>query len=213
MARRTNAVAPAATDDTDATDTKSARTRARLLDAAARVLSEKGFAGTRLSDIAKAAQIQAPAIYYYYPSREDLIEDVVATGAISLRDHLSQVLEALPPDTPPAERIAAAVEAQLRHELQLSDYARAVVRNANQLPEHLSARARVHIGEFHDIWRGLVEDLRSAGQLRHDVEPSIGRMLVIGSLNWAVEWWDPQRGDIDRTITVAQSMVLHALRP
>lgn len=43
-----------------------ARTRRRLLDAIAAVLSRRGFAGTRLSDIAAQARIQAPAIYYYY---------------------------------------------------------------------------------------------------------------------------------------------------
>ncbi|MBN9794306.1 TetR/AcrR family transcriptional regulator [Pseudonocardia sp. TMWB2A] len=213
MARKTNAVAPAEPDGTDSSDSKSARTRARLLDAAAQVLSQKGFAGTRLSDIAQVAKIQAPAIYYYYPSREDLIEDVVATGAASMREHLTAVLGALPDGTPPADRLAAAVEAQLRHELQLSDYARAVVRNANQLPEHLSARAREQIAEYHEIWRGLIEDLRAAGQLRPDVDPSIGRMLIMGSLNWTVEWWDPERGEIDRTIAVAQSMILYSLRP
>jgi TetR/AcrR family transcriptional regulator, cholesterol catabolism regulator len=51
---------------------KSARTRSRILDAAAHVLSVKGYAGTRLSDVADYAELQAPAIYYYFASREDL---------------------------------------------------------------------------------------------------------------------------------------------
>ena len=46
---------------TDA-ESKSARTRTRILDAAAHVLSSKGFAGTRLSDVAEYAELQAPAI-------------------------------------------------------------------------------------------------------------------------------------------------------
>ena len=54
---------------------KSARTRDRILDAAAHVLSRKGYAGTRLTDVADRAAIQAPAIYYYFPSRDDLIEE------------------------------------------------------------------------------------------------------------------------------------------
>ncbi|MBI3692044.1 MAG: TetR family transcriptional regulator, partial [Mycolicibacterium aromaticivorans] len=43
-------------------ESKSQRTRQRILDAAAHVLSVKGFAGTRLSDVAEFAQLQAPAI-------------------------------------------------------------------------------------------------------------------------------------------------------
>jgi AcrR family transcriptional regulator len=103
----------------DETDSKSARTRVRILDAAAHVLSVKGYAGTRLSDVAEYAEIQAPAIYYYFPSREDLIEEVMFSGIADMRKHLLEVLAALPPESAPLDRIMAAVDAHLRHELEL----------------------------------------------------------------------------------------------
>ena len=199
--------------DTDAPGSKSARTRERLLDAAANVLSRKGFAGTRLSDIADEAHVQAPAIYYYYPSREDLIEEVMFVGAAAMRRHLADALAALPADASPGTRIAAAVEAHLRHELEISDYARAIIRNGNQLPEHVSGRALAEVSQYNDIWRGLVDELATAGELRDDVDPGVARMIVLGALNWAAEWWDPARGPIDQVISTTQSMVLHALRP
>ena len=59
-----------------ADESKSAATRVRILDAAAQVLSAKGYAGLRLTDVAAQAEIQAPAIYYYYASRDELIEAV-----------------------------------------------------------------------------------------------------------------------------------------
>lgn len=195
------------------TASKSARTRSRLLDAAAKVLSRKGFAGTRLSDIADEAQVQAPAIYYYYPSREDLIEEVMYVGAAAMRTHLGEALAALPPGATPATRIATAVEAHLRHELEISDYSTAIIRNANQLPEPVSRRALAEVAAYNDVWRGLVADLEAAGQLRDDVDPAVARMMVLGALNWAAEWWDPERGSIDEVVATAQSMVLHALRP
>ena len=199
--------------DTDAPGSKSARTRERLLDAAANVLSRKGFAGTRLSDIADEAHVQAPAIYYYYPSREDLIEEVMFVGAAAMRSHLVAALDALPGDATPVTRIAAAVEAHLRHELEISDYARAIIRNGNQLPEHVSGRALAEVSQYNDIWRGLVDGLSAAGELRDDVDPAVARMIVLGALNWAAEWWDPARGPIDQVISTTQSMGLHALRP
>jgi TetR/AcrR family transcriptional regulator, cholesterol catabolism regulator len=194
-------------------DSKSARTRERLLDAAAKILARKGFAETRLFEIAEEAQMQPPAVYYYFPSREDLIEEVMYSGAASMRQHLETALAELPPSTPPAKRIAAAVEAHLRHELAVSDYARAITRNSNQLPEPISRRALAEIAQYYDVWRGLVSDLADAGQLRDDVEAGTGRMFVLGALNSAAEWWDPERGSLDDFIKSAQSMVLHALRP
>jgi TetR/AcrR family transcriptional regulator, cholesterol catabolism regulator len=199
--------------DVDRSDSKSARTRARLLDAAAAVLSRKGFAGTRLSDIAEHAQVQAPAIYYYYSSREDLIEEVMYAGASGMREHLDRSLQALPENTTPAHRLAVAVESHLRHELEVSDYAKAIIRNSNQLPDAVSKRALAEITEYNEIWRDLIGDMCDAGQLREDIDPAVGRMIVLGALNWAAEWWDPARGSLEDLIRTAQSMVLHALRP
>ena len=113
----------------DESDSKSQRTRARILDAAAHVLSAKGYAGTRLTDVAKYAELQAPAIYYYFPSREELIEEVMFAGISDMRRYLQEELDKLPDGTEPIDQILAAVEAHLRHELELSDYATASIRN------------------------------------------------------------------------------------
>jgi TetR/AcrR family transcriptional regulator, cholesterol catabolism regulator len=113
---------------------KSARTRSRILNAAAHVLSVKGYAGTRLSDVAEYAELQAPAIYYYFPSREDLIEEVMYAGIADMRRHLQVALDALPPETSPIDKIMAAVEAHLRHELELSDYASASIATRGRCP-------------------------------------------------------------------------------
>ena len=69
---------------------KSARTRQRILDAAAHVLSRKGYAGNRLADVAEHAELQAPAIYYYFSSREELVEESRQTIE-SLRDEVRDV--------------------------------------------------------------------------------------------------------------------------
>ncbi|WP_459980009.1 TetR/AcrR family transcriptional regulator, partial [Mycobacterium avium] len=72
---------------------KSSLTRTRILDAAARVLSERGYAGLRLTDVAAAAELQAPAIYYYFSSRDELIEEVMWSGLADMREHVAAVLE------------------------------------------------------------------------------------------------------------------------
>jgi len=190
---------------------KSARTRQRLLDAAAAVLSHRGFSGTRLSDIAERAQLQTPAIYYYYSSREELIEEVMYTGAAAMRSHLEAALARLGPEASPEDRLAEAVGAHLRNELQLSYYSHAIIRNANQLPEPVGRRALAEIAAYNDIWRKLIDDLAAAGRLHADLQPSVARMLVLGAINWATEWWRPDQGPIEPLIRTAQFMVRHAL--
>ncbi len=190
---------------------KSARTRERILDAAAHVLSRKGYAGTRLTDVADQAAIQAPAIYYYFPSRDDLIEEVMWSGIARMREHLDRVLAALPAEAGPLERIDAAVEAHLRYCLEISDYTTASIRNAGQVPERIRIRYSAEAAKYGDTWRKLLQDADNAGLLRAGLDPVTARMMVLGALNWAAEWWNPRRGSLDTVVRTAQSLVRHGL--
>jgi AcrR family transcriptional regulator len=190
---------------------KSARTRERILDAAAYVLSRKGYAGTRLSDVADQAEIQAPAIYYYFPSRDDLIEEVMWTGIAHMREHLTGILATLPPGADPLDRIDVAVEAHLRYCLEISDYTTASIRNAGQVPEGIAIRYTAEASQYGDMWRKLLQDADNARMLRSDLDPVTARMMVLGALNWAAEWWNPRRGSLDTVVRTAQSLVRHGL--
>jgi len=205
-----SAVQDAALDDSIS---KSARTRHRILNAAAHVLSVKGYAGTRLSDVAEYAELQAPAIYYYFPSRDDLIEEVMYAGIAAMREHLRGALDALPQHTSPIEKILAAVEAHLRHELELSDYASASIRNAGQIPDRLRARQLKEEAAYGRIWRRLFDDARTHGQLRRDLDARLAQLLVIGALNWSAEWFDPRRSSVDTIVSNAQVLVRNGLSP
>lgn len=188
-------------------DSKSARTRERILDSAAYVLSRKGFAGTRLTDVADHAELQAPAIYYYFKSREELIEEVMVVGIRSMREHLTEVLAALPEDSRPIDRILAAVDAHLRYTLTISNYTTAATRNGGQLPERLSKRHDQERTAYGRAWLTLFSDAREAGELRPELDLRSALMLTLGALNWAVEWWDPKFGAVDELVSTAQSML------
>jgi TetR/AcrR family transcriptional regulator, cholesterol catabolism regulator len=192
---------------------KSERTRQRILDSAARVMSVKGFAGTRLTDVADDAELQAPAIYYYFPSREDLIEEVMYCGIADMRRHLQDTLRRLPPEASPMDRIMAAVEAHLRHELELSAYTTASIRNSGQVPEHLLTRQKKEDAAYGRIWRGLFADAIDSGEIRADLDARYARLLVMGALNWAAEWWDARRGSLETLVETARILVRSGLSP
>lgn len=194
-------------------DKKSARTRVRILDAAAQVLSAKGYAGMRLSDVAEVAELQAPAIYYYFPSRDDLIEEVMWAGLAEMREYLTKALDAAPADATAMERILIGVETHLRHELEISDYTTAAIRNAGQLPDQIRGRHDEEAKKYGALWRDLVKKAAEAGELRADLDPYVAQMLVMGTINWTAEWWKPGRVTIDRVVANAQSFVEHALSP
>ncbi|MDL9938924.1 TetR/AcrR family transcriptional regulator [Gordonia sp. ABSL1-1] len=196
-------VNPMSPAGSEAKELKSARTRARILDAAARVLSEKGYAGTRLSDVAAVAELRSPAIYYYFDSRESLIEEVMWSGIAQMRQRLEAVLDAVGPEQTPMERIMIAVDTHLRHELEASAYTTASIRNAGQVPERIRTRHTDESQRYGAIWRDLVRAAADEGEIRPDLDLYMARMLVLGALNWAAEWWTSSRGSVDTVVATA----------
>ncbi|UOE43061.1 TetR/AcrR family transcriptional regulator [Agromyces larvae] len=186
---------------------KSARTRERILDAAAAVLSRKGYAGTRLSEVADAAGVQAPAIYYYFGSRDELVEEVMWAGANSVRTHVESEIAAMPTTATAMDRLLTAVEAHLRYELEISDYATASIRNAGHVPEHLRVRPAAEEALYSRMWRDLLVEAQESGEVRADLDINVFRLLLLGALNWVVEWWNPRTRSFDDLVRTACDMV------
>ncbi|MEW6258932.1 MAG: TetR/AcrR family transcriptional regulator [Thermodesulfobacteriota bacterium] len=73
-----------------------------ILDAAARLFSQKGYAGTSIREIVEAAGITKPTLYYYFRNKEELyielMETAVATFDSVLQEGLSETADIAAPD-------------------------------------------------------------------------------------------------------------------
>src|SRR5205085_844794 len=54
-----------------------------LLDAALDLFVEKGFAGTRSEEVALRAGVSKGTLYLYYPSKEELLKEVIRTTVVN----------------------------------------------------------------------------------------------------------------------------------
>jgi len=55
---------------------KENETKTRIINAARKLFSEKGFDGVSMEDIAQASGVRKSLIYYYFPSKEVLFEEI-----------------------------------------------------------------------------------------------------------------------------------------
>ncbi|WP_162251484.1 MULTISPECIES: TetR family transcriptional regulator [unclassified Nocardioides] len=186
-------------------------TATRILDAAARLLAEKGYGGLRISDVAKAADVRPAAIYYYFASREVLVEEVLWFGMARLRRHVEETLLAAGDEVTAIDRLLLAVEMHLRYELEISDYTQASIRNAGQVTPEIRERQRQEFRAYRQLWLDLVDAAADEGGLAPDADRRLGVMLTIGALNGTVEWWRPHRGDLQTVIDHACLLVRHGL--
>jgi AcrR family transcriptional regulator len=93
----------------------SAQQRAQqIVDAAARVMSRKGFGGTTMKDIAAEAGVAPGLIHYYFDSKEDLLLAVTQSLCATMRRDAEEAFAASG-DAPPVARAWAALEATKAH--------------------------------------------------------------------------------------------------
>ena len=193
-------------------ESKSARTRRRILDAGAAALRRDGYAAVTLKEIAALAGLQAGSLYYHFGSKEEIVENILELGVDGVARATREAVEALGPGADRVARLRAAVAGHLRYVLSESDYAVANIRILSQVPRELRERHLVRQRRYGAYWRTLFEDAANAGALRADLDRSVVRMLTLGALNWSVEWYDARGKESPAKIAAHLStMILEGL--
>ena len=168
--------------------------------AAARFL-DHGFQATTLRDIAADVGIKAGSIYYHFPSKDALLTEVLTAGVAAMDEAFDEVLESHA-DEPPRRRLRAHVAA---HFAVL--FARGAVTAANvtafrTLPDHLRAELVPVRDAYERRWHALLSELRRDGHLTADLDLTLLRLTLMGAMNYAVEWFDPDRGNVEELVDV-----------
>ena len=63
-----------------------------VLDAALVLFAEKGFAATRVEDVAKQAGLSKGAVYLYFPSKDAIMEGLVRRALVPVAENAAQML-------------------------------------------------------------------------------------------------------------------------
>jgi len=190
---------------------KADMSRERVLISAARIFSVQGYAGTTMRDVAKEAGLQAGSLYYYYPSKDLLIEAVLDMGIHGVSNAVYSTIAELPPSTSYADRIRAAVFAHLRSVLQFGDYALASRRVLGQVPPDVRRKHVLRRDAYGEFWVKLLEAARGAGEIRDDVDVKLARTFILGALNSALEWYRPNGMTIDEVASQFNVLIADGL--
>jgi AcrR family transcriptional regulator len=167
-------------------------TRERILQSAAEVLAERGYAGSTLNDFADRANTKAGSLYYYFESREDLIREIMTRGITETIEHVTAAVDALPPEATSQDRLAAAISAQVRYLLTENNIARASIRALGQAPPDVQGPAIVLHREYGHYLAKLIDDATHDGYVDASIDSRVLRLLIAGAANWSTAWYSPQ---------------------
>lgn len=165
-----------------------------LLDSAAKVLSERGYSKTRLSDIAVHVGIHPASTYYHFKSKEELVREVLKLAWSRGWHFVSNAVDALPANATPVDRLATGIRAHIRVILEMSDYVSAAIRVAGEVPADIYRGYVADQKKYNQYWDKLFDAAQSSGQVRSGLNLHFKRALLIGTMAWSLEWYTPNRG-------------------
>lgn len=165
-----------------------------LLKAAAQLFRRKGFAATTTRDIAAAAGMQSGSPFYHFKSKNELLYAVMEAGMGSALERQRQVVTA-----PGYGALAPAQQLQILVRVHFdvllgpgNDFVPVMLYEIRSLSARQHKMLTSLVAQYESIWMPVLQALQDSGQLRAPVP--LARLLILGALNWTVQWFSPKKG-------------------
>lgn len=168
--------------------------RHALLTAAARLFRLKGFDATSTRDIAAAVGMHSGSPFYHFKSKDALLFAVMEEGMHAAIARQARALQGDALTTgEPRVQMRRLIRAHFDTLLGPGNDFVPVM-----LYEHrsLSAVQRASLAKlqvaYESAWTPVLQALHASGHLRAPVK--LSRLLILGALNWSVQWFDRKKG-------------------
>jgi AcrR family transcriptional regulator len=180
------------------------RRREAIVTAAARLYARRGFRGASVADLAKACKTSKSLIYHYFPAKEDILYEVMASHLDAL---VAAATEATRSGTD-EERLRALTHAFMRLYVGAQDRHKVLLNELGNLAP--ASRSEVIAKQRRII--AMVEELIRA------LRPQSGplalplTMLFFGMINWTHTWFRGEgRVSADNLAELAVELMLGGL--
>ncbi|MFJ2114326.1 MULTISPECIES: TetR/AcrR family transcriptional regulator [unclassified Streptomyces] len=183
----------------------------RLLAAATRLFAERGYDRTSVQEIVEAAGVTKGALYHYFGSKEDLLQEVYARVLRLQQERLDAFADA---DEPVEARLRAAAADVVVTTIDNLDDAAIFFRSMHHLSPEKNKRVRAERRRYHERFRALVEEGQRTGVFSTATPSDLVVDYHFGSVHHLPTWYRP-----DGPLTPEQvaghlaDLLLRALRP
>lgn len=164
-------------------ESKSTRTRRRILASAARELSLYGYGGMSLRKVAAGAQMQQGSLYFHFASKDELVAATLAEGVEFASARITAALDALPADADGRVRLEVTVREHVSALHASQDLSAAVVRMVHTLPLELRETHDVHARRYGRLWRDVLFAAQRDGYIASNLDLDQLTSFVIWGLN------------------------------
>lgn len=158
----------------------------KIIQAATKVFAEKGFYNSKVSDVAKEAQVADGTIYLYFKNKDDLLISIFEDSM----DHFtSSVQGEMAEAQGPIDRLKRFIRLHLELVREHQDTAQVLQIELRQSSKFMKEYAASKFKDYLDIISKILEDGQGLGQFRKNINPQIVKRAIFGAIDeMALEW-------------------------
>jgi AcrR family transcriptional regulator len=172
-------------------DRKPHKRRGEVLDAAARVFSEKGYDATTIQDIADEVGILKGSVYYYISSKEEVLFELLTEVH---RAAFAAVKEAVAGDADPLTKIYNFVDTLARFNAENKIRMGILLHDFRSLNDEHRAQIVKERDLYDKLLRKLIVEGQSTGAVCPDLDPKLSTLAAMGTINTIYQWYRPTGG-------------------
>lgn len=186
-----------------------------ILDSAFEVFSDKGFAATRLEDVAARAGVGKGTIYLYVASKQELFEAMISNAFMSSFEVLE--LAAMQKQFTLEQMISFLIEWFQREVLatRRKEMLWLMLREAKHFPELAKAHHRLIIGRVMKFVQVCAEQALEQGEIAHDEIarfPQLALAPALIGIIWMELFQDIDRLDVEEMLHAYRDLMLRGLK-
>lgn len=157
----------------------------QILNAAIKVFSQKGFAGTLVDKVAELAKLGKGTIYRYFDNKQDLF---ISTALRGIDDLKNTVLKEIDEGKDPLEKIEKAISAYLGFFEKNPDLINIVLHAPVELQQEIKKRYFKHYQDHLDKMVDIFNQGINQGRIRK-LDPRAAILILVNLLNGFIYTW------------------------
>lgn len=157
----------------------------QILNAAIKVFSQKGFAGTLVDRVAELAKLGKGTIYRYFEDKQDLF---ISTALRGIDDLKNTVLKEIEEGKDPLEKIKKAISSYLGFFEKNPDLINIVLHAPVELQQEIKKRYFKHYQDHLDKMIDIFNEGIKQGRIRN-LDPCGAILILVNLLNGFVYAW------------------------
>ncbi len=158
----------------------------KILHAAIKVFSEKGFYNSRVSEIAKEANVADGTIYLYFKNKDDILISLFEEEFGKIVQNMRAALEKEKDALQKIKRFAITHLSIVSKQQELGEVMGVEVRQSSKFMKEYINKPFI---EYLNIIRSVVTEGQEKGLIRKDLTPGIMKRAFFGALDEMARYW------------------------